>query len=370
MKYPIFLAGILLTLTGFNSLMPFPGGDRKDDIIKIGLLIQDKESDAAVRGAELAIRKANLNGGFDGRKFSLVVRSMEGPWGTGSKQAVNLIFEEKVWALTGCHDGRNAHLVEQAATKSIVPYVSAWSSDPTLSQAFVPWFFNCVPTDRQQALSFISSIYDKHKLKKIALISCTDYDSKMASASFLKALKASGKPEPVIFSAGESVRDSEMLADKIMDSEADCLVLFCNPEISRSIVGRLNHKKPGFPVYSSLLAADENKLIPADLGVYDNTIRVATGEWSVKDYMEFRKEYLNLYNRIPGMIASYSYDATGLLIEAIRRSGKNDRELIEKTVKEITYHGVTGDISFDDKGNRKGNFSIMKLKEGVPYKPE
>ena len=46
----------------------------------------------------------------------------------------------------GSHDGRNAHLVEQVATKSQVVFLSAWASDPTLSQAFVPWFFSCVPT--------------------------------------------------------------------------------------------------------------------------------------------------------------------------------------------------------------------------------
>ncbi|NLJ44013.1 MAG: ABC transporter substrate-binding protein, partial [Bacteroidales bacterium] len=114
MKYQTFLAGIFLILTGFNTPITSPGGCLKNDTIKIGLLIQDKGSEAAIRGAELAVRKANLQGGFEGKKFSLVVRSMEGPWGTGSKQAVNLIFEEKVWALTGCHDGRNAHLVEQA----------------------------------------------------------------------------------------------------------------------------------------------------------------------------------------------------------------------------------------------------------------
>jgi len=370
MKYIIFLACIFLTVTGFGHLKLSSGGDLNEDTIKIGLLLQDKNSDAAVRGAELAVRKANLQGGFDGKKFSLIVRSMEGPWGTGSKQAVNLIFEEKVWALTGCHDGRNAHLVEQAATKSIVPYISAWSSDPTLSQAFVPWFFNCVPTDRQQAVSIIKSIYDKHKFRQITVISGKDYDSNMASATFLKAVKAAGKPDPSLYYAGDSPKDAEILAGNITNSDSECLVLFCNPEISKVIVSRLNQKNPKIRVYSFLMAADENKLIPADLGVFDNTIRVATGEWSGKAYMEFRKDYLNVYNRLPGMMASYSYDATGLLIEAIRIAGKNDRELIQKTVQKITYEGVTGMISFDDKGNRKGNFPVMMLKEGVPFKPE
>ena len=121
--------------------------DNQASNIKIGLLIPGSKSIAAVQGAELAVREANEHGGLNGQYFQLVVRSMEGPWGTGSKQVVDLIFNEKVWALLGSHDGRNAHLAEQAATKSATVFVSAWSGDPTLSQAFVPWFFNFVPNN-------------------------------------------------------------------------------------------------------------------------------------------------------------------------------------------------------------------------------
>ncbi len=83
---------------------------------------------------------------------------MEGPWGTGSKQAVELIFDEEVWAILGSHDGRNAHLVEQVSAKSRVVFMSAWSGDPTLSQAFVPWFFNCVFNDLQVSDVLIDEI--------------------------------------------------------------------------------------------------------------------------------------------------------------------------------------------------------------------
>ena len=370
MKYKRTLTFIFLSLAGFNNLMPFSGRDLKEDTIKIGLLIQDKESEAAIRGAELAVSLANLRGGIDGRKFSLVVRSMEGPWGTGAKQAIDLIFEEKVWALTGCHDGRNAHLVEQAATKSIVPYVSAWSADPTLTQAFVPWFFNCVPTDRQQSLSIISSIYDLHKFRKIAVISGKYYDSNMASATFIKSVKAENLPGPPIYYIDESGKDAEILAGKVIDSNAECLVLSCTPELSRIIINILKDKKTIIPVYSFLIAADENKLTPAGLNIFDNTVRMASGEWTGKENAEFRKEYYKRYNMLPGMTASFSFDATNLLIGAIRLSGKNDRELIQNMVRGMIYEGVTGTISFDDKGNRKGDFSIMILKEGVPFKPE
>ena len=128
---------------------------------------------------------------------------MEGPWGTGSKQAVDLIFEDEVWALLGSHDGRNAHLVEQASAKSIVTFVSVWSSDPTLSQAFIPWFFNCVPSDDQQAVALIDEIYSKRKFSRVATITDNSYDSNQSLKSFLKFLNKEDKVLPFMFALEE-----------------------------------------------------------------------------------------------------------------------------------------------------------------------
>jgi ABC-type branched-subunit amino acid transport system substrate-binding protein len=96
---------------------------KADTTVKIGLLIQDNNSLAARYGAELAIRKANETGGFRGKQFRLITRSMEGPWGTGSKQAVDLIDGENVCAILGSHDGRNAHLVEQVSAKERIVFL-------------------------------------------------------------------------------------------------------------------------------------------------------------------------------------------------------------------------------------------------------
>jgi branched-chain amino acid transport system substrate-binding protein len=333
--------------------------------IRIGLLVPDRKSIAAVQGAELAIREANKRGGLNDRHFELVVGSMEGPWGTGSKQAVNLIFNEQVWALLGLHDGRSAHLVEQAATKSTVPFVSAWSGDPTLSQAFVPWFFNCVPNDDQQSASLIEEIYNKRKYNKIVVISGDDYDSKTALDSFLKSVKKSGKPDPVkIYYNNNLMPDA--LPEDLIKEDANCIVIFCKPSVSLEIIQQIGQKKIHLPLFGSLMLLNENDLSPQELQVYDNIISIPSGDWSGPENLAFRQKFKNTYNRMPGMVASYSYDGMSVLIGAIRDAGSSDREKIQKSIKNIRYKGVTGSIQFDDKGNRSGNFKIMRMKDGVP----
>ena len=202
-------------------------------VLKIGLLIPDIKSVEAKFGAELAIQEANKSGGMKGQKFQLVTRSMEGPWGTGSKEAVSLIFDEEVWAIMGSHDGRNAHLVEQVTSKTRMVFLSAWASDATLSQAFVPWYFSCVPNDNQQALTLIDEIYSKRKITKIATVSDTGYDSKSALKSFLKKAKSNGNIDATqLFYNVGSDEEINMLIKKIHEKGVNGIVVLGIPSIS------------------------------------------------------------------------------------------------------------------------------------------
>ncbi len=239
-----------------------------DKTVKIGLLIPDNKSLATKYGAELAIRKANEKGGFNGRPFQLVVRSMEGPWGTGSKEAVNLIFEDEVWAIMGSHDGRNAHLVEQVITKARIVFLSAWASDPTLSQAFVPWYFSCVPNDLQQADVLIEEIYNKRKINKIAAVSDNGYDSKLALKSFVKKTKIAGKADPLQFFYDNSSQDFNDLLDQINKADVNCIILFGQPSASLKLIQQMRQRKMNQPVFGTLSVLDEKELSDQELKIF------------------------------------------------------------------------------------------------------
>lgn len=337
-----------------------------DQVVKIGLLIPDNKSIAAQHGAELAVRNANIKGGMKGIPFQLVTLSMEGPWGTGSKQAAKLIFEEKVWALLGSHDGRNAHLAEQAATKTQVVFVSAWAGDPTLSQAFVPWFFNCVPNDIQQAQSLIEEIYNIKKFNKIVTVSDNEYDSQLARKTFLKQASLEKKAEPVQFLYEDYSKNINNLLDQIKNSDAGCIILFCKPTVSLEIFNQIRQFKMDLPVFGSVYLLNENELSDQQLQNYDNDLLINSANWSGSKYRDFCQKYKELYGKNPGMVAAYAFDAMNILIEAIRIAGKSDRELIQKSLQDIRYEGVTGLVSFDNKGNRLGTYFLSPVKNGIP----
>ena len=360
-----------LVFLGFiaGDVKAFQNTDRSGKTVKIGLLIPDNNSQAAKYGAELAIRNANEKGGFNGKPFQLVVRSMEGPWGTGSKQAVNLIFEENVCALMGSPDGRNAHLVEQVTTKARIVFLSAWASDPTLAQAFVPWYFSCVPTDLQQADALIEEIYNKRQLTKIAAVSDNDYDSKMGLENFVKKTKLTGKANPVQLFYDSQAQDFNGLIDQINSADVRGIILFGKPSASMRIISQLKERKMNQSVFGSLSLLGENEISGQNMKYYENVVLISPGNFSGSKGLAFREEFQKTYGKMPCAVAAYSFDGINLLIEAIRNAGL-DRENIQRALAKIRYEGVTGLIQFDDKGKRVGTPGLVEIKNGVPVTVE
>jgi len=333
--------------------------------VKIGLLISVNSSLEAKNGAELATRIANKKGGYNGKPFQLVVRSMEGPWGTGSKQAVNLVFDEKVCALIGSHDGRNAHLVEQVAAKTRTVFLSAWSSDPTLAQAFVPWYFSCVPNDLQQASALINEIYNKRKYNKVAVISDKSYDSDMAVKCFEREAAAAGKPDPALFYYDKLIHDFNNLLEQVNKSEAGCILIYGEQEPSIELLKQIQLKNLKQEVFCALTVFSEKSLSEQELQKTGTVVIVTSGYRMNSRGSAFREDYQNAYGNIPGDVAAYAYDGMNLIIEAIREAG-TDRDKISQTLAKIQYEGVTGIIRFDEKGNRLGDPELIQIKNGIP----
>ncbi len=332
--------------------------------IKIGLLIQDNKSVEARQASELAIFNANQPGGYKGIKFELIVRSMEGPWGTGSKQAVSLVFDEDVVAMAGSHDGRNAHLVEQVAAKSRVVFVSAWSADPTLAQAFVPWFFNAVSNGFQQSDALISAIGNNKKHDRIAIIHDDGYDSGSTMNCFLEKLKSRSIPEPVKLAYNSDPDNFKDIVDKLKGGNIDCIILFVGPPALFKLIEKLRADNLFQPVYCPLIQLDENN-IPGNMKNYENVTFVYPVNSSGELWNTFSDQYRKKFGSYPGTIAACAYDGMNILLEAIKSAG-TEREKLQSALRRIKYEGVTGPIQFDGKGNRMGIPGLAQIKNGIP----
>lgn len=79
----------------------------------------------------------------------------------------------------------------------------------------------------------------------------------------------------------------------------------------------------------------------------------------------FAEKYKAKFNTEIQLYAPYAYDATNVMLEAMKNAGSTDPSKYLPVLAGITYQGVTGNIAFDDKGDIKGGaISLYQVKGG------
>ena len=345
---------------------PARGIHIKSTTVKIGLLIpKDPAGDtiglSAMHGAEMAIRKANTNGGFNGIPFELIVRSCDGPWGVTSKQVVDFVYEDKVSGIVSSLDGRNAHLAEQVATKTHIPLISSRATDPTLSQAYVPWFFRVTPDDRPQADALAEEIYGKRGLSHLVVLIQDTYDANMSAKYFLKSAESLNAPVPRQIDYNPKTDQLDYILSQLMHKDVEGIILFGETVQMLMLMTEIEEKGHHISMFGmqSLLEKSNG----SDKYSPEMVVSIPHG-WLSESSDFFRNKFKDTYGYRPGISAAYAYDAVSILVKAIRNAGINQDE-IRESLRELNYpHGVTGPIAFDEHGNRKGGADIAYFPGG------
>lgn len=341
----------------------YSSGIQSDTII-IGFLVAENEHRAAEYGALLAIKEAN-NRAPTPRYYKLVSRKMEGPWGTGSKEAVDLVFREKAIAIVTSLDGRNDHLAEQVSAKTHVPIISAWSGDPTLGQAFVPWYFSCVPDNSHQMAFLVDEIFNKRKITNVAVVADNSYDSRSALINFRKISAFKGKPEPLVIYLDQTSPSFGQIAEEISNSGIECVVILAKAAHLSELARILNHIDNKPVIYASIFSFEETELpskTPEDM---DGVLMISPGFTFSSKGHAFINEFTRKFGFKPGAIAAYAYDGVSLLVDAIEKTG-NNKSILPDKISQTSFNGITGTIKFDKNGNRTGELYLMKVNGSKP----
>ena len=331
--------------------LPFRAVSQEE--ISIGLLLPDLSHTGIIEAAQLAIDQANVEPDSKDQEFKLVIRTAEGFWGAGSKESVSLVYEDQVRAIIGSLDGRNGHLAEQVATKSHLTYIETYATEPTLSQAFVPWFMRVVPNDNQQSLTILKQI-EKEGGGKIAILSKETYDTRYAVKSLTKAVAGETGMAPLVLDLGTTGNIQGDVIEKILASNIDHLVLPFDASYLKDLIMTLSVEKPDLKIYGTLHFSMglENRKDSWDS--YE-------GIYMVSPHFDRDK-----YSALPNSQSAYMYDAVNLVINAIQQVGC-EREAITDYISKSDYSkGITGSISFDELGNRQGASTLIRIKHGVP----
>lgn len=353
---------LLMTLMNLHAVaQPQTGSETADtEPIRIGLLITEKPDQSplmkeAVHVAELARETVNETGGIRQKSVQIVVKSVDGNWGAGSKQAVSLIYEHQTTALLGFVDGRSAHLIEQVCTKAEIPFISTLSPDPSLSRINIPWFFSTLPHADQQATALAEHLYSGNILRDILVVTSDDYDQAFISRSFADLAVGKYQNQPEIFTYAAGKHDFSGVASNLAEMNASALVFFGAPDELESLTEQLTLVNIFIPVHTPVMNLDTEIAARYSGPLY--TLR--PGSPIHQDTEAFKARFFERFGYMPGIQTTYLYDGLQLLFRAIRENGE-ESEPIRNTLA-----GMTEPATFDSEGMVEQSLTVVQVTNEV-----
>jgi branched-chain amino acid transport system substrate-binding protein len=355
-----------------------PGRDKAEpdvDVVKIGLLAPLERSHEAyigrpmLRGAELAIAKANAEGGYGGRPFELVVRNDTGLWGASANEVVRFSYDDSVWAVVGTVDGANTHIAIRVALKTEMPIMNVADTDPTLVETKIPWVFRNIADDRQMAYTIAYHVYGERAYRRVAILRANNRYGRFGVGEFRSGSVRLRRPPPMEINYEIAFREKSPRFDlqiaRLKKIKPDAVVLWADADAGGTLVRRMREEGLDIPVY-----ACDRVLHPA---FFDAAGAAAEGVVAAVPFdpsaelpvlKQFQSLYFERYGEEPTVYAAHSYDGTKMVIDAIRKAGLN-RYLIRDALAEMTrYEGVTGEIKMDHAYSDRGAVTLATVKEG------
>lgn len=354
-----------------------------DNAAVIGMILplkgpQQLEGRALLFAAQLAMEAEQAEGPLpDGRQLRLAVRDESGPWGQASTEILKLFQQDHALAIITSANGNSAHLAEQIANKISIPILTL-SSDPSTTQANVPWLFRLGPSDTDQARAFCQHIYSDLGLRRVLLIVQMDHDGRVGSAEFEKAAKELSATNPLRFEVTDSPPDLVSLRELLPRNAPQAIVLWTDAPTADALLPILRSSRPTTPVFLCRKAAELYAPgINTGIAVASSQdVRSSSGLFAVGSYQsgqttvlsKFQQEYLTCTGTNPGFAADEVFDAVHRIAAALRTTGAN-RVLLRDSLASTGKSGATEILLFDPAGNSLQKFTIVSLRVSGSAKP-
>jgi branched-chain amino acid transport system substrate-binding protein len=343
-----------------------------------------------LNGAKMAAEEANTAGGYGGKPFRLVTHndydnwqnSSAGAggvsrdsaiWGSASNDAVRMIYDDKVWAMFGSISAESTHIALRLTLKAETPLINSASTDPTIPETIIPWYFTDLQDDREQGYTLARHIYTELGLKRIAILRVNDRYGRFGVIKFRDASRRLGHPVVIEQKFRPGDTDFRHQLQVIEDSRVDGIVLWTNVGPAAMILQQMQELGMKHRVFGS------HRTISGTIGGTggDELVKLAgpaaEGFEAVFPYdptrtdprwLDFNARYEARFHEKPDHFASLAYDAMQILLDAICRAGLNRGRIRDALTGVESHKGVTGDMVFDPNSKNIAPLFLARVHNG------
>lgn len=329
-----------------------------------------------LHGAQLAIEEANAHGGYGGIPFKLMLhndydnwqaKAVYGEdrptdptiWGSPSNEAVKMIYDDDDWAIFGSINSESTHIILRLSLKAEIPIVNSASTDPTIPETYVPWYFTDLQDDRVQCLTLARRIFTELGLKRVALLRVNNRYGRFGVLKFRDAARRLGHPLVIEqkFMPGDTDFTRELRI--IQSSRTDAIVIWGDEADAAGILKQMRALGMKQRVFGSYRTIGPELLAQAGTAS-EGFEAVFPYDPSRNDprWLAFNQRFEARFHEKPEQFASLAYDAMNALLDSICKAGLNRARIHDALANIEEYDGVTGHMVFDP--NQK-NVSSMYL---------
>ncbi|HKF47594.1 MAG TPA: ABC transporter substrate-binding protein [Terracidiphilus sp.] len=318
-----------------------------------------------LHGAQLAVEERNAHGGYGGKPFRLMLHNDydnwqakavygddrptgEAIWGSASNEAVKMVYDDEDWAIFGSISSEATHIALRVALRAEIPIVNSASTDPTIPETYIPWYFTNLQDDRVQCLTLARRIFTGLGLKRVAILRINNRYGRFGVLKLRDAARRLGHPVVIEQKYMPGDTDFSQQLRVIQSSRADAIVLWADQKETALILKQIQAAGMKQRVFGSYRTLGQEMLAgagPAAEGFeavfpYDPTR-------NDPNWVDFNRRFEARYHEKPEQFASLAYDAMNALLDSICKAGLNRARIHDALAAIEEYDGVTGHMLFD-----------------------
>jgi ABC-type branched-subunit amino acid transport system substrate-binding protein len=318
-----------------------------------------------LHGAQMAVDQANARGGYGGKPFRLMLhndydnwqaKAVYGDdrptdptiWGSSSNEAVKMAYDDHDWAIFGSISSEATHIILRVALRAEIPIVNSASTDPTIPETYIPWYFTDLQDDRVQCLTLARRIYTELGLKRVAILRVNNRYGRFGVLKLRDAARRLGHPIVIEQKYLPGDTDFTRQLKVIQDSRTDAIVLWADEAEAAGILKKmqaLGMKQRVFGAYRTLgpeLLAQAGPAAEGFEAVFPYDPTRSDPRW-----LDFNRRFEEKYHEKPEQFAALAYDAMNALLDSICKAGLNRARIHDALANIEQYDGVTGHMAFD-----------------------
>ena len=365
------------SVTLFAAAMLAAGPALAADPVRIGVTTMLSGSDAArgqteQYGIELALQRINEAGGVLGRPVEAFYGDNASDPQTGIRAVHRLIDEEHVSVIIGALLTAVTHAIMPVVQDEKVPLIIEISSLQDFVEASGvggnPYVFKTIPSELDIGRAMMAWL-KKQGAKRIAIVSDDAYFNNANAQSFSRAASEAGIEVATSITVARGTTDFAPVLAQLQTINPDHVVPILNASTAAFFSA---YEKSGWTVpltgridFPTVTKAVSPGFVTA--GGLDKaaSISLFSPALDTPGVQDFVHGYEAKYGLVPNQLPFYAYEATYLIVDAIRRAGSDKPADIEQALKTTKMPSLQGGTyAMDDHNHPHMPLQMIGLRNG------